>query len=645
MSNFYINRLKTFSVAEFPYRIKQMLIKQIEQRKDQERVMPPLAAVQLNKVLSPAISGKTDNSKSVDIFGKHFNYGHIRPEDWHTDIFSGKRFPMSFSKKISIRKDADLSAKTVWEINRLQFLMRIAINYQQTKQINELNQFIEIIKSWKQANPYLKGVNWYSNIEVNLRLIQWVLCWEVLNADELIEENEEFKSFAVNEWLPLIYQHCLYSYKNPSKYSSANNHLISEYAGLFVASVKWSFAESGEWIKYAQKGLETEIIKQHSNNGVNREEAAEYIQFITDFFLLAFVVGENSGYSFSENYKEQLKQIFNYISNFLDCNGNFPKYGDEDDGKCFIVDFDKSFNNFKSILTSGAIIFKDSFFKAGSNGYDLKNQVLFGEAGKKIFDAIEHNNSIVKSNFYTNEGHFFCKAKNESGEVYLHFDAAPLGFLSIAAHGHADALSFILHVDGQPVFVDPGTYTYHTAPEWRNYFVSTLSHNTVRINKKNQAEFAGSTLWLNHYKCTVIKAESDDETDIVKAMHNGYKSAGVTHTREIVFNKKKLAITIYDTIESKTQNSILIEMPFHFHPAVKIENQTSHLFNIINRGGRNLQLKTDEKLNTALICGQQLPEITGWYSDSFLIKEPSSTIIGSIEVTGNIQFETTILIN
>jgi hypothetical protein len=44
-------------------------------------------------------------------------------------------------------------------------------------------------------------------------------------------------------------------------------------------------------------------------------------------------------------------------------------------------------------------------------------------------------------------------------------DAAPLGFLSIAAHGHADALSFILHVDGSPILVDPGMFTYHTHKE------------------------------------------------------------------------------------------------------------------------------------------------------------------------------------
>ena len=86
----------------------------------------------------------------------------------------------------------------------------------------------------------------------------------------------------------------------------------------------------------------------------------------------------------------------------------------------------------------------------------------------------------------------------------MHFDAAPLGYLSIAAHGHADALSFILHVDGQPVFIDSGTYTYHTEPEWRQYFIGTLAHNTIRINQKDQAVNGGPTLWTKHYKTSII---------------------------------------------------------------------------------------------------------------------------------------------
>ncbi len=68
------------------------------------------------------------------------------------------------------------------------------------------------------------------------------------------------------------------------------------------------------------------------------------------------------------------------------------------------------------------------------------------------------------------------------------FDHAELGFNTIAAHGHADALHITLMIDGEKIFIDPGTYCYHSDITWRNYFRKTKNHNTVTINQENQSE-------------------------------------------------------------------------------------------------------------------------------------------------------------
>ena len=641
MNNFLINRFKSLSFAEIPYRVKQLILKKVESL---NLFKSPQWDLTYNscKILQPLVNVKTHSTTDFFIFGEKFNY--TDQIDWHLDIFSGKSFQKAFSKTINIRKDPCLSAKIVWEINRLQFLTQIAIEYQKSKDPQQLKRFISIIQSWKSENPYLRGINWYSNIEINLRLITWFLCWEILDTDNLILKDKEFASFVSDDWLPIIYQHCVYSYNNPSKFSSSNNHLIAEYAGLFIASVKWNFNSSKKWTAYSQKGLEKEILRQHSQNGVNKEEAAEYIQFITDFFLLAYIVGENSNHPFSKEYKNQLHKIFHYIFDILDSKGNFPKYGDEDDGKCFILDFSEDFNNFKSLLTSGTILFKDPVLKSKSNGYDLKNAILFGLKGEAIFESVEDIVVNSTSKFYSQEGHFLIKTEQQNKEIFIHFDAAPLGFLSIAAHGHADALSFILNVDGHPVFIDPGTYTYHTEPEWRNYFVGTLAHNTVRVNKENQATIAGSTLWLNHYKCDVIYNEQSDEKDIVKASHNGYKKFGITHTREMVFDKISNELLITDWIECQKNDDYLIEIPFHLHPSIEVKAHNDFQFDLIQNEQRIISLNLDNQLDTNYIKGQKEPEVLGWYSKSFLKKEESSTIIGFLKAKGSTKLKTIIRI-
>ncbi len=638
MITWYLNRLKTISIAEFPYRIKQLIKNFFEQYLFRGKFPGRMNVVTKGNLLRYSFTPDKLYPDSISIFGKEFKYTQ-HDINWHEDIFSGERFPLAFSKAINIRHNSNLSAKNVWELNRLQFLPFIALNYRKTGSEIYLNQFICILTSWIDNNRYLLGINWYSNIEINIRLIVFFFCWQILDADKLIISVPEFKQFVETKWMPSIFQHCQYSYSNPSKYSSSNNHLISEYAGLFIATSLWQFEETSGWNRYSKKGLEKEIILQHSTNGVNKEEAAEYIQFITDFFLVAYIIGEKTNNPFSKRYKDQLNKILYYIYGFLDINGHFPQYGDEDDGKCFFTDSDAEFNNFRSLLTSGAIIFKDPLLKTKSNGFDMKNYLLSDEYGKRIFESIPEIDNNLSSKFYRNEGHFIFRKKEIDREIYMHFDAAPLGYLSIAAHGHADALSFILHIDGQPVFIDSGTYTYHTEPEWRQYFIGTISHNTVCIDQKNQAINGGPTLWIKHYKSRIIDLVSGDNTERVKATHDGYLKENAQHIREIIFDRVKNEFQILDTILVKGRRKIQVEIPFHIHPDVAITNPSNNLYLMSNGHFRKTEFYVDEKLDPVIVKGLTEPRILGWYSSSFLKKEATNVIYCTTHIESTTSFK------
>ena len=236
------------------------------------------------------------------------------------------------------------------------------------------------------------------------------------------------------------------------------------------------------------------------------------------------------------------------------------------------------------------------------------------------------------SKFYSAEGHFIFRKKENDQEIYLHFDAAPLGFLSIAAHGHADALSFILNVDGHPVFIDSGTYTYHTELEWRRYFIGTLAHNTIRINQKDQAVNGGPTLWIKHYKTSIINMELGGDIDRIKATHNGYLSEDAQHIREIIFNRIENEFQIHDTIVVGKNRKILVEIPFHIHPDIEI-TQNEECFHLIPANTlRKIEFRIDKKLDPVIIKGQINPEILGWYSGSFLKKETTNVIYCKIQI-------------
>lgn len=638
--NWYISRFFIMSISEIGFRINQNFSskRQWVFRKKNNQIIRKIANIKLpSKIFDYNKLTIQINNKVFPIFEQNLDiYSKI---NWHKDPLTLKEFPLIQSKKINTRGSKFGDAKYVWEINRLTFLLIFALNYNSTKEQKYLDIFQKQLNSWIDDNPYLIGVNWYSNIEVNLRLILWFFCWEVLDVNKIILENKEFEKFVIAKWLPTIYLHCSYSYENPSKYSSANNHLISEYSGLFIASNYWQFKESPQWKKYAFGGLEKEIKKQHSNNGINKEQAAEYIQFITDFFIMPLVIADKQKQNiFSENYKTCCKKIIDYIFDFTDTKCNYPKYGDEDDGIVLKVDF-PNFNNFHSLILTGYNLFKDEKYLSKIVGFDNKNNLIFPE---KVLDSVEKTKANFNSSFFPEEGHFVYKAETRDGkEIYIYFKATNLGYLGTAAHGHADALSFILYFNGKPIIVDPGTYTYYGNENYRKYFKGTFAHNTIRIDKKDQAHYGGSMLWLNHYKCQILESKYDEDGFVIEASHNGYNKIGVEHRRKIIFSKKSFEIIIIDKVFVTDNSEHNLELPFHFHPSVNYSEETKNNSHVFISDNLKIRITNYSEMGIQPFFGSEEP-ICGWYSENYGKIEKSNTIVFNKKIKKSTEFKTVI---
>src|SRR5207249_554757 len=155
---------------------------------------------------------------------------------------------------------------------------------------------------------------------------------------------------------------------------------------------------------------------------------------------------------------------------------------------------------FRPLLATCGVLFNRPEFCRAANGFDEKSAWLLGPAGRERFQklaAAGAQRSVVRcrissdaegapaiaesqpaaaeserpqSQQFPAGGYTVMRSGEGAAEQLLLLDHGPLGYLSIAAHGHADCLSLALHFGGQPVLVDPGTYVYHEQPEWRNYF-------------------------------------------------------------------------------------------------------------------------------------------------------------------------------
>src|SRR5262249_44714324 len=133
-------------------------------------------------------------------------------------------------------------------------------------------------------------------------------------------------------------------------------------------------------------------------------------------------------------------------------------------------------------------------------------------------------------------------------------DAAPLGYLAVAAPGHAGALSFVLSGAGRPLLIDPGAYAYHTHPLLREYFRGTSAHNTLRVDGQDQSVSGGPFLWTDHASTRRLALELGTGIERLVAEHDGYRrlTAPVVHRREIEYQRSTHLIRVTDQLRGSS---------------------------------------------------------------------------------------------
>jgi uncharacterized heparinase superfamily protein len=112
--------------------------------------------------------------------------------------------------------------------------------------------------------------------------------------------------------------------------------------------------------------------------------------------------------------------------------------------------------------------------------------------------------------------------RGAAGDWHLLADAGPACPDDLPAHAHADTLSCVAHVGGQPLLVDTGTSTYAAGPV-RDYERSTAAHNTVEIDGADSTEVWGAFRAGRRARVygPVTRLAADGMTAL--AAHDGYR--------------------------------------------------------------------------------------------------------------------------
>lgn len=401
------------------------------------------------------------------------------PPVWHRNHATGAEWPDISSRKIDYRTIGPAGgAKWTWELGRLTPLPTLACAARDAARRDAAERCARWLADWLETNPFGHGIHHTSGIEMAVRVL--TLHWTLALLGERLDEDTRRAA------LGAMGQQALHCRDHLSLGSSANNHLISEYAAMTLMGAAWPRMRNARaLLDQGLAGLERETLKQIHPDGVPAEQAFGYLPFIWELLVLPFAAAEAAGRRIAPEVRTRLEASLAFARDVRLPNGRLPSIGDEDDARILLAEIDAPRADLVGNALAAWLAGPHGAAPGLAHGHDALAWLVAGRAPSAPAPPREGRLEFPHGG-YTVWRH---------GEQLVTFDHGPLGYGSLAAHGHADALAVTVHLGALPLIADPGTFSYHGDRAARDRCRSTPVHATVHFGGRSQSEMTGPFMW------------------------------------------------------------------------------------------------------------------------------------------------------
>ena len=533
----------------------------------------------------------------VELFGEMVSIGSS--PSWHRDPKTGREWPSAaFHGAIDIRGGG---AKGIWEAARHQHLIAVAQSAWLSSTPSAIETIESSLKTWFEQNTWRRGIHWCSGLEMAIRLASWT--WIAALVGDRLSVN------LWRDWTRSVVQYGAHLERHLSLHSSANNHLIGEAAGLVLAAnfvPEWAGAH--RWNSLGRTILVREIDRQILDDGTPAEQAFHYLGFILDFYFLVLRIAPD--FIDEGHVRERLASAASFISAIGNSALELPVVGDDDGGAAWVMSNGRT--SWRSRLALCAAWTGQAEFKHRAGDLDAAAWWLLSDDRLKAWQDLPSTPEKPTSKWLRTGG--YAALRSEAAEERLVvFDCGPLGYLSIAAHGHADCLSVCLSLNSHWVLLDPGTFVYHEQPEWRTHFRSTRAHNTLTIGDNDQSVQTGHTMWGQRAKASWVSYEDQPRFRWAEGAHDGYtRLSPPCHHQRVVGLSDGDYLVIIDWLSANVDQCL-----WHFQcaPGLVAESHGRSVVAANDRMRLSCQVLNDSA-QVRVIKGREQP-IAGWVSPSF----------------------------
>jgi hypothetical protein len=224
------------------------------------------------------------------------------------------------------------------------------------------------------------------------------------------------------------------------------------------------------------------------------------------------------------------------------------------------------------------------------------------------------------------DGGLYVLADSKPYAQAMVVDAGPQGE-GRSGHGHADALSLRLAMDGRRWLVDAGSGVYIAKdPADRNTFRGTGAHNTVRVDGMDQAVAEEPFSWTQIPATQAENWITGKSFTYLVGSHNGYARLAdpVVHRRHVL----KIAGGVWlvrDVVLGQTEHEL--EIRWHFAPDLEVRSVGSGRVEISAPRSRSKTGAASGESGLTLM----VPEETVWHTATEVTRTLLSPAYGAFQ--------------
>jgi hypothetical protein len=533
--------------------------------------------------------------------------------DWHVDFHSGYRWnPMELHVDVRVAPAAGVDIKTPRELSRFQHVGALASGPLEQGGTEFLLQVLD----WIAANPYRRGVNWASTMDVALRAVSWI--WGLRLFERVLLNYPDSLVHVARS----LHEHGVHIEHNLEYYASCTgNHYLSNIAGLvYIGAACPAFPESDRWLLFGLQELVSEMERTVYADGYAHEGSTHYHRLVAELFLSCAALAERvpaarrarlgavnrrahrvrprlrrpeeaglnlgaKGSLLPAEFYARLARMAELTAWLTKPNGLVPQFGDNDSGRAhkLLGSVAADVRDHTHVMAvAGQLLGRPDLLEAGIAARAEAMLVAGGLEG--VIDTPAPRSALGGSQMHFPDAGI---AVARRGPAWLAVTCGPNGQMGQGGHNHNDKLSFELNVHGLDFIVDGGCPVYTANLARRNCYRSTAAHSTIVVTGREQDQ------WPEGMRGAFRLPERSNPSLRISgagSIHGEHHGFGRAHERS--FELTAAQLEIFDHLDHDGERFLR----FNFDPAVSIEglglDGDAVTCELVHEGGVRLSLSS-----------------------------------------------------